>query len=126
MEEVNKIKKVSFWIFIIPFVALNICWLMVVNYSFFSNTLLEIDPTSRFSSFSIPYIHGEFSISRTARVYPTFFIFKPAMILTAFLLFKYCLIILPPNAHILIEGILTKVDIITINNVPIIIFSFFG
>ena len=41
------------------------------------------------SAFTIPYIDGGVSISRTARTYPTYLIFKPGMIITAFLLIKY-------------------------------------
>ena len=38
---------------------------------------------------TIPYIDGGASISRTARVFPTYLIFKPAMFLTSYLLIKY-------------------------------------
>ena len=40
---------------------------------------------------TIPYIDGGTSISRTARVFPTYFIFKPAMFFTSYLLIKYWL-----------------------------------
>ena len=40
---------------------------------------------------TIPYIDGQVSISRTARVFPTYLIFKPAMFLTSYLLIKYWL-----------------------------------
>ena len=36
-----------------------------------------------------PYIDGKASISRTARFFPTYWIFKPAMFLTSFLSIKY-------------------------------------
>ena len=36
-----------------------------------------------------PYLYGEVSISRTARYYPTVFIFKPLMILSSLFLFLY-------------------------------------
>ena len=39
---------------------------------------------SGFSEIKNPYFYGEVSISRTARVYPTNLIFKPAMFITAF------------------------------------------
>tara|TARA_Y100001970_G_scaffold78119_1_gene99410 strand:- start:234 stop:821 length:588 start_codon:yes stop_codon:yes gene_type:complete len=42
---------------------------------------------------TIPYIDGGASISRTARVFPTYLIFKPAMFLTAYLLIRYWLYI---------------------------------
>ena len=38
-----------------------------------------------------PYIDGGVSISRTARYFPTYLIFKPAMFLTSYLLIKYWL-----------------------------------
>ena len=38
---------------------------------------------------TIPYIDGGTSISRTARVFPTYLIFKPAMFFTSYLLIKY-------------------------------------
>jgi hypothetical protein len=38
---------------------------------------------------TIPYIDGGTSISRTARVFPTYLIFKPAMFITAFFLIQY-------------------------------------
>ena len=38
---------------------------------------------------TIPYFDGGASISRTARVFPTYLIFKPAMFLTSYLLIKY-------------------------------------
>jgi len=44
-----------------------------------------------FSKIKNPYLYGEVSISRTARDFPTVFIFKPLVILSAFLLFFYWL-----------------------------------
>ena len=40
---------------------------------------------------TIPYFDGGASISRTARPYPSWLVFKPAMFLTSFLLIKYWL-----------------------------------
>ena len=40
---------------------------------------------------TFPYLDGGASISRTARPYPTWLIFKPSMFLTSFLLIKYWL-----------------------------------
>ena len=40
---------------------------------------------------TIPYFDGGASISRTARVFPTYLIFKPAMFVTAYLLIRYWL-----------------------------------
>ena len=40
---------------------------------------------------TFPYFDGGASISRTARPYPSWLVFKPAMFLTSFLLIKYWL-----------------------------------
>jgi len=41
------------------------------------------------SGFTIPYIDGSLSISRSTRTYPTYLLFKPGMIITAILLIQY-------------------------------------
>ena len=51
----------------------------------------EILPPAGGIGFTIPYIDGGVSISRTARTYPTYLIFKPGMIITAILLIQYWL-----------------------------------
>jgi hypothetical protein len=82
MEQINKVKSISIWIFIIPFVAVNACLLITTQFHFLIEHQYRI-----FSSF--PYIDGGVSISRTARYYPTYLIFKPAMFLTSYLLIRY-------------------------------------
>lgn len=92
MEEIQKIKKISIWIFFVPFFAVNACLLITTQF----HSL--IDPQYRiFSQF--PYLDGGVSISRTARYYPTYLIFKPAMFLTSYLLIKYWLL----NKKILLD-----------------------
>ena len=88
MENISQIRKISIWIFIIPVIALNLCLFVSVNYLLFENTIFQVSETGR-TSFTIPYIDGNVSISRTARTYPTYLIFKPAMIITAIILIKY-------------------------------------
>ena len=88
MEKINQIRILSIWIFILPIVALNLCLFIAVNYILFEGTVFEVDQIGR-SAFTIPYIDGGVSISRTARTYPTYLIFKPGMIITAVLLVKY-------------------------------------
>ena len=88
MEQVSRIRSLSIWIFLIPIVVLNLCLFISINYLIFENTIFAVDQLGR-SSFTIPYIDGGVSISRTARTYPTYLIFKPGMIITAFLLMKY-------------------------------------
>ena len=88
MEQINKIRILSLWIFILPVVALNLCLFISVNYNIFENTIFTVDQIGR-TAFTIPYIDGSVSISRTARTYPAYLVFKPCMILTAILLIKY-------------------------------------
>ena len=88
MEFITQIRKLSLWIFIIPFIAVNLCLFISVNYQIFDNTFLSVDQIGR-SSPTFPYIDGGVSISRTARTYPTYLIFKPSMILASILLMIY-------------------------------------
>ena len=88
MENINQIRKMSIWIFILPVTALNLCLFISVNYLLFENTIFAVDEIGK-TGFTIPYIDGGVSISRTARTYPTYLIFKPTMIFTAILLIKY-------------------------------------
>ena len=83
MEPIKKAKSISIWIFIIPFVAVNTCLILVTQFhSLFPNQVDIIHNT-------FPYFDGGASISRTARPYPSWLIFKPLMIFTSFLLIKY-------------------------------------
>ena len=82
MEQINKVKSISIWIFIVPFVAVNICLYIITNL----HGLIE-QPYRLFNTF--PYIDGGASISRTARYFPNYLIFKPAMFLTSYLLIRY-------------------------------------
>ena len=88
MENIDQIRKTSIWIFILPAVALNLCLFISVNYSLFENTIFKVDEIGR-AGFTIPYIDGSVSISRTARTFPTYLIFKPSMIFTGILLIQY-------------------------------------
>jgi len=88
VKTIEGIRKVSIWIFILPLAAINLCLFISVNYELFENTIFTVDQIGR-SGFTIPYIDGGVSISRTARTYPTYLIFKPIMIITAILLIKY-------------------------------------
>ena len=88
MEKINQIRILSLWIFILPILALNLCLFISINYDFFENTIFAVDQIGR-TGFTIPYIDGSVSISRTARTYPAYLVFKPCMIITAILLIKY-------------------------------------
>ena len=83
MENIYKTKAISLWIFIVPFIAVNACLILITQFhEFFPNKEDIIHNT-------FPYFDGGASISRTARPYPTWLIFKPAMFLTSYLLIKY-------------------------------------
>ena len=85
MDQINKVKSISIWIFIVPFIAINTCLILITQFhDLFPNKEDVILAT-------FPYFDGGASISRTARPYPTWLIFKPAMFLTSFLLIKYWL-----------------------------------
>ena len=85
MDQISKVKSMSIWIFIVPFIAVNVCLILITQFhNFFPNQEDIIHST-------IPYIDGGASISRTARPYPSWLIFKPAMFLTSYLLIKYWL-----------------------------------
>ena len=88
MQNINRIKILSLWIFILPVVVLNLCLFISVNYHLFENTIFSVDQIGR-SGFTIPYFDGGTSISRTARTYPTYLLFKPGMIITSILLIQY-------------------------------------
>ena len=85
MDQINKVKSISIWIFIVPFIAVNACLILITQFhGLFPNQEDIIHNT-------FPYFDGGASISRTARPYPNWLIFKPAMFLTSFLLIKYWL-----------------------------------
>ena len=83
MDKITKVKSISIWIFIVPFVALNTCVILITQFhQLFPNQEDVI-------GYTLPYIDGGASISRTARAFPTYLIFKPAMFFTTYLLIKY-------------------------------------
>ena len=85
MEQISKARSISIWIFIVPFVAINACLILITQFQdIFPNKEDLIHNT-------IPYFDGGASISRTARPYPSWLIFKPSMFLTSFFLIKYWL-----------------------------------
>ena len=88
MQVITQIRKLSIWIFLIPFIAINLCLIISQNPEFLENTIFIVDHIGR-SGFSIPYIDGSLSISRASRTFPQYLIFKPAMIMTAILLVCY-------------------------------------
>ena len=85
MENIIKVRSISIWIFIVPFVAVNACLILVTQF----HGVFESEADRLYNT--IPYIDGGASISRTARPYPSWLIFKPAMFLTSYLLIRYWL-----------------------------------
>jgi len=88
VRRIYQIRILSLWIFVLPVFVLNLCLFISINYHLFENTIFAVNQIGR-SGFTIPYIDGEVSISRTARTYPAYLLFKPGMIITAILLIKY-------------------------------------
>tara|TARA_B100000787_G_C16071986_1_gene240353 strand:+ start:43 stop:738 length:696 start_codon:yes stop_codon:yes gene_type:complete len=85
MDKIKKVKSISIWIFIVPFIAVNTCLLLITQF----HNLFPNQEDVILSTF--PYIDGGASISRAARPFPNWLIFKPAMFLTSYLLIKYWL-----------------------------------
>jgi len=84
MISIERARSISIWIFVIPFIAVNACLLITTQF----HSLID----SQYRIFMpFPYIDGGVSISRTARYFPTYLIFKPAMFLTSYLLIVYWL-----------------------------------
>ena len=94
MDSIQKVRSLSIWIFIVPFLAINACLIIITNFH-------DLFPNREdvLVGFIFPYFDGGASISRTARVFPTYLIFKPAMFLTAYLLIRYwfCLLYTSPS-----------------------------
>ena len=86
MEQINKVKSISIWVFIVPFVAINTCLILTTQFHEFN-----LIPDQFKISYPFPYLDGGVSISRTARYFPTYLIFKPAMFFTSYLLIVYWL-----------------------------------
>ena len=78
MDKINKVKSMSVWIFIIPFLAVNTCLIMITQFH-------ELYPNrEEIIHWTFPYLDGGASISRTARPYPSWLVFKPSMLLHQF------------------------------------------
>ena len=84
MDKIQRAKSISIWVFIIPFLAINSCLVLITQFHGLFPNQEDIVHNSLW-----PYLDGGLSISRTARPYPSWLIFKPSMFLTSFLLIKY-------------------------------------
>ena len=85
MVKIQRIKFISIWIFIVPFISVNLCLLLINEFQWIFPNQEDIIHNA------FPYFDGQASISRTVRPYPSWLIFKPAMFLTSYLLIKYWL-----------------------------------
>ena len=86
MDKILKAKSISIWIFVIPFIAINTCLVLITQFHELYPNQEDIVHNTLW-----PYLDGGLSISRAARPFPSWLIFKPAMFLTSFLLIKYWL-----------------------------------
>jgi len=84
MDKIQRAKSISIWIFIIPFLGINSCLVLITQFHELFPNQEDIVHNSLW-----PYLDGGLSISRAARPYPSWLIFKPTMFLTSFLLIKY-------------------------------------
>jgi hypothetical protein len=83
MDNIEKVRSISIWIFLIPFIAINTCLILITEFQWIFPNQEEIIHDT------FPYLDGGASISRTVRPYPSWLIFKPSMFLTSFFLIKY-------------------------------------
>ena len=103
MNQIAFIQKISLWIFIAPFISVNLC--LILSQIFYYTGGSGVEPGSYFNGWMvfasgdaigergipwiIPYFDGVASISRVVRAFPNYLIFKPAMWLTGILLIRY-------------------------------------
>ena len=103
MNQIAFIRKISLWIFIAPFISVNLC--LILSQIFYYTGGSGVEPGSYFNGWMIfasgdaigergipwiiPYFDGVASISRVVRAFPNYLIFKPAMWLTGILLIRY-------------------------------------
>ena len=81
MKEIKWIKSISIWIFIIPFISVNLCLILSQSFPFGEGPFAIGDPIAdKASKWIIPYLDGNNSISRVVRVFPNSLIFKPSII----------------------------------------------
>ena len=83
MDKIQKVKSISIWIFLVPFIAVNTCLILITEFQWLFPNQEDIIHNT------FPYLDGGASISRTVRPYPSWLIFKPAMFLTSYFLIKY-------------------------------------
>ena len=89
MKEISQIRSLSLWIFIFPFVTVNLCLFISTNFHLLEDTFFSVDQIGRSYGYPFPYFDGSLSISRASRTFPQFLIFKPGILITSFFLCIY-------------------------------------
>ena len=80
MNEITQIRKLSLWVFIVPFLSINLCLLISVNFHLLEETIFAVDQIGR-SDFTFPYFDGSLSISRASRTFPQYLILTEVYLL---------------------------------------------
>jgi hypothetical protein len=94
---ISKVRSLSIWIFIVPFISINLCLILTVYLHCLPGGTQCLDGSytlipKEFRLYNtFPYFDGGASISRTARFLPNSIIFKLSMFFTSFCLIKYWL-----------------------------------
>ena len=73
MDKIQRVKSISIWVFIIPFIAINSCLILITQFHELFPNQEEIVHNSLW-----PYLDGGMSISRTARPYPCLLYTSPS------------------------------------------------
>lgn len=104
MTKITSIRNASIWIFLLSFLSVNICLILSQIFVYIDTGITETSGLfyknikifnvgdaigEKGIPWIIPYFDGVASISRVVRVYPNYFIFKPAMWITGILLIRY-------------------------------------
>ena len=87
MNQIAFIRKISLWIFILPFISVNVCLILSQIFYYISGT--GIEPGSYFNGCKIFESGDAIGERGLVRVFPNYLIFKPAMWLTGILLIRY-------------------------------------
>ena len=91
MNRINKVKIISIFIFLVPFISINTCLILSQIFPYGEVFAIGDAISENWRPWLIPYFDGAASISRVTRVFPNYLIFKPAMFLTSCLLIIYWL-----------------------------------
>ena len=69
MEQIKKVKSISIWIFIVPFVAVNACLIITTQFHSFIEIYYGTNESQQYKLENMfPYIDGKASISSFIRI----------------------------------------------------------